>query len=351
MKTQKTVLAFLLTLCMILTLAGCASPAQPAASNGSAAAPAESETYEWSFGMGGTEETLNYKGAEKFKELIEARSEGRVKVNLYANSSLGSTAEMMEGHINGTIALLTGVTSMLPPYVPGYALFDLPNAFPDIETMRAFLTSDFCDLLNEKYAESGGFVMLGFCDAGFRQLTANKPIHAVADMKGIKIRTQENKYHLAYWNALGANAIAMDWSELYTNLQQGVVDAEENPYMNFYDTKLYEVQKYIMESNHVGHIMTFSMSTSVYNSLPADIRKMVDDCMAESMEYIVGLSDASLQDYKKACMDEGVTIIPMEPEVLAQMQEMASPVYDMVRKDIGDEIVDEFLAAIDKVKK
>lgn len=358
MKCIKKLVALMLVLCVGMTLVACGSSSTPAAStpDASASTPDAPDTgaaepeYVWSFSMAGTEDTLNYKGAAKFKELIEARSEGKVQVDLYANSVLGTTAEMMEGHINGTIAFLTGTTSMLPPYVPAYALFDLPNAFADIASMRAFFKSDFRDVLNDKYGESGGFVMLGFCDAGFRHLTANSEIHTIEDMKGMKIRVQENPYHLAYWNSLGANAIAMDYTELYTNLQQGVIDAEENPYMNFYDSKLYEVQDYLMETNHVGHVMTFSMSTVIYNSLPADLQKMVDECMEEAMDYITELSDSSLEEYKQACNEKGVTIITMEPDVLAKMQELADPVYQMVRKDIGDEIVDQFLDTIASAK-
>lgn len=308
------------------------------------------KSYKWAFSMAGTEETLNYKGAAKFKELVEARTNGQIKVDLYANSALGTTAEMMEGHINGTIPLLTGVTSMLPPYVPGYALFDLPAAFPDIATLRAFEKSDFIDILNKNYAKSGGFYMLGFSDAGFRQLTSNKKVHSVADMQGMKIRVQENKYHLGFWNSIGANAIAMDYTELYTNLQQGVIDAEENPYMNFYDSKLYEVQKYVIETNHIAHVMTFSISTNVWESLTPELQKIVQQSMDEAMDFITVLSDKSLEEYKAGCKDKGVEIIKLDAMVLDEIQMKASPVYDMVRKDIGDEIVNQFLDAIKNSK-
>lgn len=109
--------------------------------------------------------------------------------------------------------------------------------------------------------------MLAFSDAGFRELTTNVPTKSVADLAGQKIRVMTNKYHIAYWNAIGASAVPMQFNELFMGLQQGTVDGQENPYMNIVGNNLQEVQKYVVETNHVGHIIVFFMNNDLYQSL------------------------------------------------------------------------------------
>jgi len=117
------------------------------------------------------------------------------------------------------------MTSDLVDFIPEYALFDMPNLFDDIEQMRTVLKSDFTDTINQ-YNNLGNIQMLGYSDAGFRQLTSNKPIHTLADLNGQKIRVMTNQYHLAYWIALGAAATPMQFTEVFMGLQQGTIDGQ-----------------------------------------------------------------------------------------------------------------------------
>ena len=143
----------------------------------------------------------------------------------------------------------------------------------------------------------------------------------------------------------------MQFTEVFIGLQQGTIDGEENPYMNIVGNNVQEVQKYVVETNHVGHIITFFMNKDVYNSLPDNVRKLVDECAAAATAYGNRRADKSIQKYKQTCIDAGCEIVALDPQVIAQLRDKGKVVYDMVRKDQGSEIVDQLLQAIDQARK
>lgn len=309
-----------------------------------------SESYTWTVAMNVADTTLNYKMMEKFKELIEAKSAGKISVNLYANGQLGNDTEQMQGLIEGTNDFVTTITSGMPSFVPEYAVFDCPNVFPDLETMRAVLDDEsFTEALNE-YSEKAGIKLMGLADAGFRQTTSNVEVTSVDGFKGIKIRVIQNPYHIAYWQALGANATAMDFSEVYVGLQQKTIDAQENPYMNIVANKFYETQDYVIETNHLGHIIVFLMNNGLYNSLPDSVKTLVDECAHEAIVYTRGLADESIAQDKATIEESGTKIITLDPAVTDEMKKMAEPVYDQIREAIGDELVDKLLDSVEANK-
>lgn len=210
--------------------------------------------YHWNAAMSVSDTTVNYKIVERFAKLINARSGGKIEVSIYPSGQMGNTTEFSQGVIDGTIDIGSGMTTDLVDFIPQEAVFDMPNLFPDIETMRNVLNGDFADTMNE-YNQNGGVTMLGYADAGFRELTTNQKVSQLSDLKGQNIRVMTNPYHIAYWNALGANAVSMEFTEVFMGLQQGTIDGQENPYMNIVSNNVQEVQKYVIETNHVGHIV------------------------------------------------------------------------------------------------
>lgn len=329
---------------------GAANGAAAAGGAGGAAdASGDYPEYNWTAAMTVAETTINYMMVEKFAQLIHERSGGSITVEIYPGGQLGNTTEFTEAVVSGSIDIGTGMTTDLVDFIPQYAIFDMPNLFDNVEQMRGVLNSDFADVLGE-INQAGGIRMLGYSDAGFRQLTSNKPVRQLTDLAGQKIRVMTNPYHIEYWNAVGAAATPMQFTEVFMGLQQGTIDGEENPYMNIVGNNLQEVQKYIIETNHVGHIITFFMNNGLYESLDDKTRALVDACAAEATAYGNEKADESIAQYKKTCQDAGCEIIVLEDSVLAQLKEKASVVYDMVRKDQGDELVDRLLAAIESVK-
>lgn len=301
--------------------------------------------YHWNAAMSVSDTTINYKIVERFAKLINARSGGKIDVTIYPSGQMGNTTEFSQGVIDGTIDIGSGMTTDLVDFIPQNAVFDMPNLFPDIETMRKVLKGEFADTMNE-YNQAGGVMMLGYADAGFRQLTTNKEVRTLSDLKGQNIRVMTNPYHIAYWNALGANAVSMEFTEVFMGLQQGTIDGQENPYMNIVTNNVQEVQKYVVETNHVGHIITFFMNNALYQSLPDDVKALVDECAADAVSYGNEIADESIAAYKQTCIDAGCEIITLDESVMADLKEKANIVYDMVRKNLGDEIVDQVFEAV-----
>ena len=356
---MKKAITSILALSMVLGLAACGSSGEsssstPASSTegSSAEASATGEDYgeyDWTAAMTVAETTTNYKMLEKFAQLINEKSGGSINVELYPGGQLGNTTEFTEAVIGGSIDIGTGMTTDLTDFVPEMGLFDMPNLFDSVEQMRGLLTSDYQDTLNQ-YCEAAGVHMLGYSDAGFRQLTTNKKVESLSDLNGQKIRVMTNNYHIAYWNALGAAATPMQFTEVFMGLQQGSIDGEENPYMNIVGNNFQEVQDYIVETNHLGHIITFFMNNDLYQSLPDNTKALVDECAAEAVEYAAGIADEEIETDKQICIDAGCEIITFSPEDMVTLKEKAQVVYDMVRENLGDEKVDALLNAIQEVQ-
>lgn len=301
--------------------------------------------YDWVAAMTVAETTTNYKMVAKFAELLKEKSNGTITLELYPSGQLGN--DFVDAIVAGSITMGTGTTTDLITFVPEMGLFDLPNLFKDVGEMRKLLTSDYAKKTLNEYCEPKGIHMIGFSDAGFRQLTTtSKKINSLDDIVGMKIRVMTNPYHIMYWNALGASATPIEFSELFMSLQQNTIDGEENPYMNIVGNNLHEVQKYIVETNHIGHIITFFMNNDIYQSLPENTRKLIDDCADEAVKYAAIVASESIEKDKATCIKAGCEILTIGEADYAKLREKAQVVYDAVRKNLGDEKVDKLLAAI-----
>jgi tripartite ATP-independent transporter DctP family solute receptor len=291
------------------------------------------------------EDSVNHYISYHAKHLMEERSNGRLFANIYEASSLGGERETIEGMLSGTIDFFVTISAAFTPFAPRTGIFDLPNAYPNLEVARKTLDSDFLQLLVPDY-EAAGFKMFGFSDAGFRQTTSSKPLKKIEDFRGLKIRTMENPNHIAYWKALGANPTPMDFSEVYISLQQGTIDAQENPYDLIVANKLYEPQKYIIETNHVIHGLTMMMSKLKYDALPDDLKEIVEKSAKEALAYGRHVADVRIESRKKIVTDYGCVIDLVSPELREQMLANLKGVYDEMRKATGDQIMDTFLKRI-----
>lgn len=342
---KKKLTAVLTAAVLAFSLAGCGAE--------EAAAPVSESgypEYHWNASMTVSESTINYKMVERFAQLLNERSGGSITVDIYPGGQLGNTTEFTEAVIGGSIDFGTGMTTDLVDFVPALGIFDIPNLFDTVDQMRTVLGGEMTGVLNE-YCNKGGIQMLGYSDAGFRQLTTNKAVHSVEDLAGQRIRVMTNKYHIAYWNALGASATPMQFTEVFMGIQQGTIDGEENPYMNIVGNNIQEVQDYVVETNHLGHIITFYMNRDLYQSLPENVRELVGECAADSIDYANSIADESIAADKKTCEDAGCEIITLDEETLGQLRDKASVVYDMVREDLGDELVDQMLAAVEAARE
>jgi C4-dicarboxylate-binding protein DctP len=226
------------------------------------------------------------KGAEYFKKLAEERTGGKVKVEVYPNSSLFKDGEEMEALQLGSVQMLAPSVSKFGPLgVRKFEVFDLPYMFADEKSLENVVDGPVGKGLL-KLLEPKGITGLAYWFNGFKEFTANKPLKKLDDFKGLKIRIQSSKILEGEIKAFGAIPQVMAFSEVYTALQQGVVDGEENTPSNKYTQKMHEVQKYMTMSDHGVVMYAVVVNKKFWDSLPPDIRKSLDQAMAESTKYV-----------------------------------------------------------------
>ena len=188
------------------------------------------QRYSWPLATASPEDTVTQIFAEKFAEEISELSDGRMKIQVYANSTLGGDRDLLETCADGDIPFVVQNTAPQVSFMGDLAVFDLPCVFDSLDECREKIDNpEFYELISNVYTE-GGYHLLGMADQGFRVMSTNKPVYSFSDFKGQKIRTMENSYHLAFWKAIGANPTPMSFSEVYIGLQQHTIDAQENPY-------------------------------------------------------------------------------------------------------------------------
>jgi tripartite ATP-independent transporter DctP family solute receptor len=224
-------------------------------------------------------------GGLKFKELLEARTNGRVTVEVFPNSQLGNERDMIEGLQIGTLEMTMVSTAPLAGFTSDFLVFDLPFIFADTETARGCVDSEI-GLNMLKNLEGQGVIGLLYFENGFRNVTNSKqPIQAPRDLAGMKIRTMENPIHMDSFRAMGADPTPMAFGELFQALQQRTIDAQENPLAIVDTSKFYEVQKYLSITQHFYAPTPVLISKKYFESLPADIQQALKDCLKESQAY------------------------------------------------------------------
>ena len=289
-------------------------------------------------------DTPKGKAAEKFKELAEKYTDGKVKVEIYPNSTLYKDKEELEALQLGAVQMLAPSNSKFGPIgVREFEVFDLPYILPDLATLRKVTDGPLGAKLL-KLLEPKGMTGLAYWDNGFKEMTANKKLVTPDDYKGLKFRVQSSKVLEAQFRALGAIPQVMAFSEVYQALQTGVVDGQENTWSNIYTQKMNEVQKYATVTNHgyIGYVVV--VNKKFWEGLPADIRDQLSKAMKEATAFGNGQSAKENDDALEAIKKSGKTeIITLTPEQDAAMRKAMEPVYKDVAGRVGQPLIDEFV--------
>jgi C4-dicarboxylate-binding protein DctP len=262
------------------------------------------------------ENTPKGKGALKFKELAEKATGGRVKVEVYANSTLYKDNEEMDALQLGSVQMLAPSLAKFGPLgVREFEVFDLPYLFDNYDELHKVTRGPVGKSLLDKL-QAKGIVGLAYWDNGFKDMSANKPLRTPADFRGLKMRIQSSKVLDAQMRALGASPQVMAFSEVYQALQTGVVDGTENPPSNLYTQKMYEVQKYLTISDHGYLGYAVIVNKHFWDGLPADIRKTLEDAMADATKYADDIAkqenENALDLVKKSGKTQFITLTPDE---------------------------------------
>lgn len=286
------------------------------------------------------------KGLVEFGKILEKETGGSIKVQVFTDGVLGGDRQTLEGLQMGTIHCTSVSTGPIAAFVPQFDVFDLPFLFKDKATAFKVVDGPIGqELLNKLPAV--GMIGFNYWENGFRHLTNNKrEVKTAEDIKGLKIRTLESKIHVDTWKQLGANPTPMSFSQLYTALEQGVVDGQENPFGNVVSNKFNEVQKYLTTTGHVYNASPFLLSKKFYDGLTDKEKEAVKKAAKEAQTFQRAANDKEDQDSVGTLTQRGMKITALNPGEQQKVVASLKPVYDKYAEALGKELVDKLLAAV-----
>jgi tripartite ATP-independent transporter DctP family solute receptor len=266
-----------------------------------------------------------HQGLLEMARIVREKSDGRVEIAIYPSMQLGGEKAMLEGLLLGAIDIVVTANGSVTNFVPGMGVLDLPFLFRSRDHMYTVLDGEVGNELADRL-EARGFHLLAFYEAGVRHImTADRPVHSIDDIRGLKMRTMPVPAHIASFNAYGANAVAVDYSELYGGLQTGLVDGAEAANTNYSNKKFYEVAPYWAQLGWVMLTADLLMSDERFRSLPVDVQTILKEAALESAHYerrLYAQSDNSLLD---SLEQQGVSVTYPDP---APFREASKAVYD-----------------------
>ncbi|MDR2088735.1 MAG: DctP family TRAP transporter solute-binding subunit [Clostridiales Family XIII bacterium] len=291
-----------------------------------------------------------HEGSVLFKEYVEEKSGGKLSVNILPNGQYGGDLQAVEGTILGTIQMTAAASSVLTSYSNDFMILDLPFMFDSREASYHALDGELGEALNATLPD--GLIGLGFNDNGLRQITNSKrPITAPDDLKGIKMRVMESPVYISMFELLGANPTPMSFTEVYTGLQQGTIDGQENGAGLIYASKFQEVQKYLSLTGHVYSVNAIVINQPFYESLPEDLRQIIADGVKEGLvdgqRAIEGSGD---EKFIGLLQEAGMEVNEISPENMLKFRETVSPMYEeykgsTIREELFDMIAESNEAA------
>lgn len=309
------------------------------------------QRYAYPLATASPEDTVTQIYAEKFAEEVDRLSEGRIKIQVYANSTLGGDRELLESCKDGDIPFVVQNTAPQVTFMPDLAIFDVPCAFEELDECREVLDdAEFSSLISEVY-KKGGYQLLGIADQGFRIMSTNKAVKSIQDFKGQKIRTMENPYHLAFWKSVGANPTPMSFAEVYIGLQQHTIDAQENPYEVIVSNRLYEQQDYVVETNHLPHLITLIMNDEFFMDMPEEDQEILREAAAAATEYARQASDDRIADRVQTIEDSGTKILKIDEDTYRAIVDASMDVRASIQSKVDPKVYDTFIGCIDKYQK
>lgn len=263
------------------------------------------KTIELKLGHIQSENDFWHMGSQKFKEEVEKNSNGSLKVTLYPNSTLGGDRDLAEGMQMGTVdfALIAGV---LGNFEKSISLLELPYLFDNHDQYQKIVEGKIGEEIADNVLKSSGIRVLSWWDRGPRHVTSNKPINTLEDIQGLKIRLPEIPAMVDTWRHMGATPTPMAWNEVYTGLEQKVIDAQENPIPFIYGGRIQEVQKYLALTAHKYEYVTLAMSDKKWTQLSDAQKKVITDAAKVATEYenklVADKTNDLLEEMKKSGM-------------------------------------------------
>lgn len=302
------------------------------------------------FGYGLNEESVQGRAARHLAQELEKVSGGKLKMRTFGSANLGSDEQMQSALVGGAQEMMVGSTAPLAGMVKEFGVFDLPFLFNSEKEADAVLDGPLGqDLL--KKLEAKGLVGLVYWENGFRNMTNSKrPITRAEDLQGIKLRVMQNQIALGVFNTLGANAVPMPFSELFTALETRTVDGQENPITTIQSSKFYEVQPYLTITRHVYTPWVVLASKKWWDTLSPDEQKLIRQAAASSRDFERQDSRADSTKAMGTLEKNGMKINTVTPEEVARMRQKVQPVVDKYTQELGPELVKQLNDEIQKAR-
>ena len=278
--------------------------------------------------------------AIKFKELVDERLSGKVKVEVYPNSQLFGDNKVLEAMLLGDVQLAAPSLSKFSRYTQKLQVYDLPFLFTDMAAVERFQQGpEGQELLNSM--KKKGLLGVGYLHNGMKQLSASAPLRVPADAKNLKFRIMTSDVIAAQFEAVDAVPLKKPFSEVFTLLQTRAIDGQENTWSNIYSKKFFEVQPYITESNHGVLDYMVVTSTEFWNSMPNDIRSEVEKALKEAIALGNRVAGEKAEEDKQKIIDSNRSeVINLTAAERAQWVEVMKPVWKQFEGEIGKDLID-----------
>jgi tripartite ATP-independent transporter DctP family solute receptor len=301
-------------------------------------------------GIGLTEDHPQGQSVKKFAEIVSAKSGGKIKVKLFAGGALGNDVTMISALQGGTQEMTVPDTSTLVSQIKDFGVLNFPFLFNNEAEADALLDGPFGEKLLAKLPEKG-LIGLAFWENGFRQTTNSKrPITKVKDYDGLKLRVMQNPLFIDTFKTLGANAVPMAFTELFTAMETKTVDGQENPVPTIQASKFNEVQKYLTLTKHTYSVWVMLMSKKFWDTLTPDEQKLLKDAAIESRDFerktIRAAGAKALADLKTA----GMKVNELPAAEVTKLREKAQPIIAKYTVEFGEPVSKELFSELQKIR-
>lgn len=323
---------------------------------GLAAVTAQAQNYKLKFATTDAQSDDNFSVAAQktFASVLKEKSGGRIETTMYWNGQLGKIENLVNQVASGLVEGQIASEGHLAPYFPDGQVLGIPYLFRSREVAYKVLDGPFGQKLADAMAAKSGNRPIAWLEnGGFRHFTANKPLTSAASIRGLKIRTMSNPVHMEIVRSLGGSPTPVPWTDVYTSLQSGVVDGQENSISTFRIPRLEEVQKYMITDGHVYAVLAIFISEKFYQKLPADLKKAVLEAGAAARSVNRELAIKNESTDRAYLEKSGVKIVDPTPEQKAEFQKLTQgpAIQSLVKQGVSRALIDDLMAEIAKAER
>jgi len=301
------------------------------------AADAQFQDRTFRFGSTATRWHSTNDGLEAMNACMQEKSGGKMRLRVFWDGVLGSLNGIVQSVRTGSIDFTSPPATLLANFAPVFGILDMPYLFNNVEEADQFFDGPMGDWFAQQLPASG-MVVLGYWEIGFRHITNSvRPITKIEDLSGIKIRVIQSSIFLDTFKALGSNAVPMDYTEVYSGLETGTIDGQENPFSNIMDMKFYEVQKYLTLSGHAYGVLPVTFSKKIWDGLSAQEQDVLKECAVvggKVQRQANRVQDAQGIEKMRA---EGIVVSEWNPGEVERIRKLTQPIYERYADTVGAE--------------